>query len=90
MFGFLECAVTAISIQFPFLKSLILQSDNAKTYQNHELIIGINFINMKLHENVFIKESVLTETQDGKTILDAHFAVATRKLLDFMKMWRKK
>ena len=86
--GLLECAVTHISLRFPFIRKLVLQSDNAGTYQNHELLLGIHFINMKLKGKILIKEFIHSETQDGKTILDAHFAVAVITLLEFMKTCR--
>ena len=86
--GLLECVVSHINLRFPFIKNLVLQSDNAGTYQNHELLIGIHFINMRLKGKILIKEFIHSETQDGKTILDAHFAVAVITLLEFMKTCR--
>ena len=47
-FGLLDCSLTHIAIWFLFIWNITLQSDNAATYQNHELIIGIHFINVKL------------------------------------------
>ena len=86
--GLLECALTHIAIRFPFIQNITLQSDNAATYQNHELLIGIHFINMKLQGQLLVKQFIHSETQDGKTILDAHFAVAVIVLLEFMKTSR--
>ena len=63
----------------------MLQSDNVGTYQNHELLLGFNFINMKFKGKILIKEFVNSETQDSKTILDAHFTVAIITLLELMK-----
>ena len=38
--------------------------------------------------NIPIEQFIHTETQDGKTVLDAHFARCKRFLKVFMKTWR--
>ena len=85
----IEAAVVAIHDQLPFISSLIIQSDNANQYQNPHLILGLHLVNMKMHRKIFISEYIHSETQDGKTILDAHFATTNRHLITFMKIWRQ-
>ena len=84
----IESAVTAIHEHLPFINSIIIQSDNANQYQNAYLILGIHLINMNMKGKIFISEFIHSETQDGKTILDAHFATTNRHLMVFMKIWR--
>lgn len=83
--GLLECALTHIAIRFPFIQNITLQSDNAATYQNHELLIGIHFINMKLQGQLLVKQFIHSETQDGKTTLDTHFAAMLQYCLTTMR-----
>jgi len=85
----IEAAVVAIHDQLPFISSLIIQSDNANQYQNPYLILGLHLVNMKMYRKIFISEYIHSETQDGKTILDAHFATTNRHLITFMKIWRQ-
>jgi len=86
----LEAILVTISDQLPFIKNIILQSDNANQYQNHLLVVVLHALNIKMKRTgTYIKEFVHTETQDGKTLLDGHFANANRHLVIFMKTWRK-
>ena len=48
----------------------------------------IAIFNQKFDNEFFISDFVHTETQDGKSLLDAHFATSNRHLLNFMKTWR--
>ena len=84
----IESVAVAINEQLPFIHDVIIQSDNANQYQNPYLVLGIHLINVKMRGNLFISEFVHSETQDGKTILDAHFATTNRHLVIFMKVWR--
>ena len=84
----LESAVTAIYDQLPFISNIAIQSDNANQYQNPYLILGIHLINTNMKGKIFISQFIHSETQDGKTILDAHFATTNRHLIVFMKIWR--
>ncbi len=77
--GLLEAALVAIHDELPFISNIILQSDNAKSYQNHYLTFMIQDLNMKMMNKIFISQMVNTETQDGKTILDLHFGVSTKQ-----------
>ena len=65
--------------------TVFLQSDNAKSYQNHFLIIGIHLLNIQFGNRIFVCQYVHTETQGGKTIVDSHFGNCRRKLDMYMK-----
>ena len=65
-----------------------LNQRSAAQYQNPYLILGLHLVNIKMYRNIFISEYIHSETQDDKTILDAHFAVAVITLLEFMKTCR--
>ena len=84
----LEAALRIITQDLPYITEIILQSDNAATYQNHFLTVGIHQLNCNFKGNIFISEYVHSETQDGKTILDAHFGSSVHHLNKFMRVWR--
>ena len=86
--GLLEAALTAITTELPFVEEIILQSDNAKSYQNHFLTIGLHLLNIQFRNRIFICQYVHTETQGGKTIVDSHFGNCRRKLDMYMKIKR--
>ena len=85
----LEAALKQIHSDLPFIKSFVLQSDNARCYENHLLLLVISIFNHLYYPDIFVSEFIHTETQDGKTLLDAHFARCVRFLLHFMKTWKK-
>ena len=85
----LEAGLSAIHRQLPFLSEITLLSDNAKCYQNHFLTMMISIFNIKYQGDLLITSFVHSETQDGKSLLDAHFATVNRHLLQFMKTWRR-
>ena len=76
--GLMECALTSIHDHFAFISNIYVQSDNANQYQNAFLILGIELINIKMKDKLFVKEFLHSETQDGKTLLDAHFVTTNR------------
>ena len=41
-----------------------------------------------MRNKIFISQFIHSETQDGKTLLDAHVTTTNRHLLVFMKVWR--
>ena len=84
----IESALQVVYNEFPFINELILQSDNASNYQNHNVLLGIHLLNIKFFNKIFISEYLHSETQDGKTILDAHYGTCVRHLKKFMKVWR--
>jgi len=85
----LEAALVAINDQLPFIDEIILQSDNAMSYQNPQVLFGVHLLNVKYQNNIYVGEFTHSETQDGKTLLDAHFASMNKHLLSFMKMYKK-
>jgi len=84
----LETAIATIISELPFLKEAIITSDNATCYQNHFVTFMMAIFNKKFHGQFFIESFLHTETQDGKSLLDAHFATSNRHLLTFVKTWR--
>ena len=61
-------------VQLPFVNEIIVQSDNATTFQNGHIVFGVHLLNIKMQGNISIADFIHTEIQNGKTILDAHFA----------------
>ena len=90
VFSMLDAALQQIKINLPFITELILQSDNANCYQNNFIVCSIGLLNA-CHEKRGLRviQFVHTETQDGKTVLDAHFATCMRFLTHFMRTWYK-
>ena len=80
----LESCLTSLHSQLPFISQLTIQSDNATTYQNGHLIVGIHLLNIKMKGKLFVSDFIHSETQHGKTILDAHFASTNCHLKNFM------
>ena len=83
----LEVAITAIISELPFMKEAIITSDNATCYQSHFVTFMMSIYNKKFEGKFFISAFVHTETQDGKSLLDAHFATSNQHLILFMKTW---
>ena len=80
----LKCTLMQLSDDLPFITEVILQSDNAHCYQNSSLLVAIAVLNDKFKNKIFVSQFIHSKTQDGKTILDAHFATAMRHLATFM------
>ena len=85
--GLLEVTITAIMLELPFIKNAIITSNNATCYQNHFVTFMMSIFNKKFAGKFFISAFMHTETQDGKSLLDAHFATSNRNLLFSMKTW---
>jgi hypothetical protein len=81
----LECFLLQVEEEFSFLKEAVLQTDNAGNYHKKELVLGIAFLNLKWGRKIRIKRYIHTETQDGKSLLDAHFARGTRQVVKYIK-----
>ena len=79
----IEAAIEAIHHRFPFIKSISLQSDNAACYQSNDLMILLGFLNTRLP--IPIERFIHTETQDGKGLIDAHFARGTAHVQQYMR-----
>ena len=86
--GLLEVGFQAIIKELPFIKEIVLVSDNATSYQTHFMTIMIGLYNQKFYGDFFISSIVHSETQYGKTLLDAHFATTNQHLLNFMKNFK--
>ena len=74
VFSLIEGLLIRIARDLPFIEELILQSDNAKCYLGKELLVCFGILSY-VHK-VKIIRFVRTETQDGKSPLDGHFARA--------------
>ncbi len=64
-----------ISLDLPQVRSLHFLSDNARCYQNLSLPVMLPFI-VRSHGELCLKTFLHSETQDGKSLVDAHFAMA--------------
>jgi len=85
VYSLLDAALAQISNELPFISSIILQTDNAKSYNNTFLLCAIPLLNVVYEpKGLGITEFIHTETQDGKTILDAHFARCMKFINHFM------
>jgi len=84
----LEVAITAFISELPFIKEAIINPDNVNCYQNHLVTFMMAVYNKKFAGKFYISAFMHTETQDGKSLLDAHFATSNRHLVLFMKTWR--
>ena len=85
----LEAALNQLIHDLPFINSVTLQSDNDGCYENHFIMVAISILNEIYHRDIFISAFVHTETQDGKTLLDAYFTRCTLFLSHFMKTWKR-
>ena len=85
----IDSALTMIQYNIPQIKEVIVQSDNANSYQNMFLVVGLALLNgSRKKDDIRISTYTHTETQDGKTVLDTHFATCMRFLYIFMKTWK--
>ena len=66
--------------RFRDVSQAIIQSDNAKCYQSNEFRVLLMLINSSMNNCIKIRRHIFSETQDGKSLLDAHFGVARRWL----------
>lgn len=76
-------------MDLPFIQTITLQSNNANSYQKIFLICAIAFLNACYDSEIRVSSFIHTETQNGKTSLDAHFARCMRFLSHFMITWIK-
>ena len=88
MVSLLEAASNQIINDLPFINSMTLISDNARRYENHFIMITISILNELYHRDVLISVFVHTETQDGLTLLAAHFARCIWSLYHLMNIWK--
>ena len=85
----IEAAIVAINDQMSFIDQIILQLDNALLYQNPQVLFGIHLLNVRYHNDIFVSEFAHSETQDGKTLLDVHFASINWHVTSFMKSYKR-
>ena len=79
-----ESIAMQLKRDMPHIQKVNIQSDNAKCYQNGSLIFAM-FIVFRNH-GLSLRSYVHTETQDGKSSIDAHFAVRMRHVLAYVDM----
>jgi hypothetical protein len=70
--GLLEAAIYHLKNLIPDVKTLAIQSDNAKCYHSKLMLAFIPILSASC--GVHISKYIHTETQDGKGLIDAHFA----------------
>ena len=83
--SFLEALLMiAVSLKIPFLtEPATIISDNAGCYHKTELLLGIPFLNAR-SKSFQIGRFLHTETQDGKGVVDALFAVSGAKVMRYL------
>eukprot|EP00049_Salpingoeca_infusionum_P016223 m.329378 g.329378 ORF g.329378 m.329378 type:complete len:600 (+) comp16036_c0_seq29:1865-3664(+) len=79
----LEAFLRAVRARLPFIRSVSLQSDNAGCYRSSFLLALIPVVS--LHTGVTVTRFVHSETQDGKCLIDAHFAQGTHHCVQYLK-----
>lgn len=77
-----EALVVQLQHMFPQMEDIWLQSDNAGCYHKKDLTLFIPILNA--HYRLKISQVIHTETQDGKGLIDAHFAHASMWLQRFL------
>lgn len=70
-----DAALARVKRNIPTVERVFVLSDNARCYQNHLLPIMIHFFITKGH-SLSLEILLHSETQDGKLLVDTHFAVA--------------
>jgi hypothetical protein len=79
----IEAALEVIHEQLPEIKAVVLQSDDAKCYQNNLIRILLALLNTR--SAIRVERYIFTETQDGKGLIDAHFTICMAHLKRFMR-----
>ena len=79
----IEAIMMRIKKDIPHMKEVVLQSDNAKCYMSKELLLCLALLSF-IH-GIKILRFIHTETQDGKSPLDGHFARANKWIVDWVK-----
>lgn len=78
----------ALKDKLPQLTNVMLVSDNAGCYQNSMLLLLVPYLSYA--HGIRVSRIIHTETQDGKSVLDAHFARATQAIMDWVRAGKKK
>ena len=84
VFCLMELIVIRIKKDLPHVKTISFQSDNAKCYQAGELLLYCILIATKY--GVGITRFIHTDTQDGKSAIDGHFAIAMKRVMALVDM----
>ena len=79
----IEAMIVQIGAEVKDITEVWLQSDNAACYHVKHMLFSISLMNMK--HKVQITRFIHTETQDGKGLVDAHFARGTWHIKRFVK-----
>ena len=79
----IEVVMLRIQRTLPHIKTIVLQSDNAACYSNTLLPLALPFLSKTY--GLVTERFIHTKTQDGKSILDAHFATSGRILHAWVK-----
>ena len=83
----IEAALDWIHTQFPVIKSVVLQSDNAKCYNSLIVKVGILLLNLTMP--IFVERYLHSGIQAGKCLIDAHFARALAHILNWIARIRQ-
>ena len=80
-----ETAIAGIRTNIPDLKEAMICSDNAGCYLSTFLVLIVSVINAKNEGEFFVSRIFHTETQDGKGLVDGHFASDMAHVGKYMK-----
>lgn len=84
MLSIIESMAMELKNDFPHIMKVNLQSDNAKCYQNGSLIFDL-FMIFRTH-GLSLRSFVHSERQNGKSSIDALFAICMRHELAYVNM----
>jgi hypothetical protein len=79
----LEALMLSLKRSLPTIITISVQSDNASCYQN-ALVIALLPVIGAVH-GIHVERFIHTDTQDGKSMLDAHFARAMKKIRTYIQ-----
>lgn len=77
----IEAILMRIRKDLPHISTIVLQSGNASCYQNALVVLMLPHLSVA--HGIRISRFIHTETQDGKSVLDAHFA----RSMGVLKLW---
>jgi hypothetical protein len=83
VFSIVEAIILAIKKKMPYIEKITFQSDNAGCYQNTMLMLLLPCLSYA--NGIEISRLIHTETQDGKSVLDAHFARSMQLITSWCK-----
>lgn len=83
----IEVIVNQVHKTYPYVKQIVLQSDNATCFASQELIPFIYHLNRELEEKTgpLICKWLFTEAQTGRGRLDTHFSYINVKLKSYVE-----